>query len=84
MCIYIYIYAHIGFPRGSAGKESACNAGDLGSRPGLGRSFGREDGNPLQYSCLENSHGQRSLAGYCLWGCKVLDGTEQLNIAQIL
>ena len=43
-----------GFPCGSAGKESACNAGDLGSISGLGR-FPREgNGNPLQYSCLEN------------------------------
>ena len=43
------------FPGGSDGKESACNAGDLGSNPGLGRS--PEEGNryPLQYSCLENS-----------------------------
>ena len=38
----------------SDGKESACNAGDLGSIPGLGRSFGEGNGNPLQYSCLEN------------------------------
>ena len=37
---------------GSAGKESACNAGDLGSIPGLGRSPGEANGNPLQYSCL--------------------------------
>ena len=44
-----------GFPGGSAGKESACNAGDLGSIPGLGRSPGGGHGNPLQYSCLENS-----------------------------
>ena len=36
------------------GKESVCNAGDLGSIPGLGRSSGEENGNPLQYSCLEN------------------------------
>ena len=38
----------------SVGKESACNAGDLGSIPGLGRSAGEGHGNPLQYSCLEN------------------------------
>ena len=44
-----------GFPGGSKGKESACNAGDLGSIPGLGRSPGEGNGNPLQYSCLENS-----------------------------
>ena len=83
-----------GFPCGSAGKESACNAGDLGLIPGLGRSPGEGKGYPLQYSGLENSmdcivhgvaksqtrlsdfhfhfpvflpeesHGQRSLAGY--------------------
>ena len=40
---------------GSDGKESACNAGDLGSIPGLGRSSGEGNGNLLQYSCLENS-----------------------------
>ena len=44
-----------GFPGGSDGKESACNAGDLGSIPGLGRSPGKRNGNPLQYSCLGNS-----------------------------
>ena len=44
-----------GFPCGSAGKESACNAGDLGSIPGLGRSPGKGKGYPLQYSGLENS-----------------------------
>ena len=43
-----------GFPGGSDDKASACNAGDLGSIPGLGRSPGEENGNPLQYSCLEN------------------------------
>ena len=43
-----------GFPGGSEVKASACNAGDLGSIPGLGRLPGEENGNPLQYSCLEN------------------------------
>ena len=42
-------------PGGSIGKESACNAGDPVSVPGLGRSPGEGNGNPLQYSCLENS-----------------------------
>ena len=42
------------FPGGSDGKESACSAGDLGSIPGLGRSPVERNGNPLQYSCLEN------------------------------
>ena len=45
----------MGFPGGSDGKESACNTGDLGSIPGLGRSLGGGNDNPLQYSCLENS-----------------------------
>ena len=44
-----------GFPGGSAGKEPACNAGDPGSIPGLGRSTGEGNGYPLQYSGLENS-----------------------------
>ena len=99
----------MGFPGSSAGKESACNAGDPGSLPGsgscpgegigyprqyswasqvaqmiknppamretwfdpgLGRSPGGGHGNPLQYSCLENPHGQGSLAGYSLYGHK--------------
>ena len=44
----------MGFPGSSDSKESACNAGDLSSIPGLGRSPGGGHGNPLQYSCLEN------------------------------
>ena len=44
----------MGFPAGSDGKESACNAENPGSIPGLGRSLGEGDDNPLQYSCLEN------------------------------
>ena len=47
-------FLHQGFPGGSEVKASACNAGDLGSIPGSGRSPGEENGNPLQYSCLEN------------------------------
>ena len=54
----------VGFPCSSAGKESACNAGDPSSIPGSGRSPGGGRDNPLQYSCLENPHGQRRLAGY--------------------
>ena len=46
--------AQTDFPHSSVGKESACNAGDLGSIPGLGRSPGEGSGNPRQYSCLEN------------------------------
>ena len=61
---------------GIDGKESACNSGDLGSILGLGRSPEEDNGNPLQNSCLENLHGQRSLAGYSPWGHKESDTTE--------
>ena len=53
----------MGLPGHSDSQESACNSGDLGSIPELGRSPGEGNGNPLQYSCLENPHGQRSLVG---------------------
>ena len=66
----------LGFSCDSDSKESGCNAGDLGSIPGLGRSYGGGHGNPLQYSCLENPHGLRSLEGYSPWGCKEPDMTE--------
>ena len=48
-------FINMGFPCGSAGKESTCNVGDLGSTPGLGRSPGKGKNYPLQYSGLENS-----------------------------
>ena len=73
---------HKGASTSSAGKESASNERDLGLILGLGRSPGGGHGNSLQYSCLENLHGQRSLAGYSLWGCKQLDMTEQLSMVQ--
>ena len=69
----------LGFPGGSEGKESACNAGDLGWIPGLGRSPGGGHGNLLHYSCLKNPHGKRRLVGYSPWGCKELDMTERLS-----
>ena len=53
----------MGFPCGSVGKESASNAGDLGSIPGLERSPGGGHGNPFQYSCLENPSGQEEAGG---------------------
>ena len=68
-----------GLPRGLSGKESAYNAGatgDVGLIHGLGRSLGERHGNPLQYSCLENSHGQRSLEGCSPCGHKELDTTK--------
>ena len=66
----------MGFPGGSDGKESACNEGNLGSIPVLGRCPGRGHGNPYQYPRLENPHGQRSLVGYIPWGCKEWDMTK--------
>ena len=69
----------LGFPGSTGGKDSACNAGDLGSIPGLGRSPGEGHGSPLQYSGLENPCGQRSLLGYSQWGHKESDTTEQLS-----
>ena len=71
----------VGFLGGSDGKESACNVGDLGSIPGLGRSPGRGHGNPLQYSCLENLLGQRSLAGCSPYGHKESDMADWLCTA---
>ena len=52
--IYWIAGTKVGFPDSSAGKESTCNEGDLGSVPGLARSPGGGHGSPLQYSCLEN------------------------------
>ena len=75
-------YPTRGFPGGSDGKESTYNAGDLGSVPGLGRCPGGGPGNPLQYPCLENPHGQRSLADYSPCGRTESDTTEQLSTAQ--
>ena len=69
----------LGFPAGSDGKDSACNAGALASISRLGRFPEGGHGNPLQYSCLENTHGQRSLAGYSPSGHKELDTTERLS-----
>ena len=54
-CFCIAVHLILGFPGGSDGKAFACSVGDLGSIPGLGRSPGEGNGNPLQYSCLEKS-----------------------------
>ena len=70
---------HLPASGGSDGKESTCNAGDLDSIPGLGRFPRRRAWQPTP--CLENPHGQRSLVGYSLWGCKESDMTEQLSPA---
>ena len=70
----------LGFPDGSVDKESPCNAGDQSSIIGLGRSPGGGHGNPLQYSCPENPHGQRSLAA-AIHGISESDMTEWLSTA---
>ena len=71
------------FPGGSDGKGFACNVGDLDSIPGLGRSLGEGNGNPLQHSHLANPHGQRSLADYSykVAGCKVGVAKSQTQLS---
>ena len=64
---------------GSHGKESACNPEDLGSAPMLGRFPGEGNGNPLQYSCLENSMDRGAWQATVYKGLKKLDMTEQLT-----
>ena len=66
----------MGFPGCSEGKESACNAGDLGSVPGLGRSLGEWNGYPFQYSCLENPM-YRGALGATVHGVAESDMIEQ-------
>ena len=77
---------YVGFPDGTSGKEPACQSRTrrgTGSIPGLGRSPGGGHGDPLQDSCLENPHGQRSLEGYSPRGHKESDTTEWLSIAYV-
>ena len=69
-----------GFPGGSDSKESTCNAGDLGSVRGLGRSTGEGNGNPLQYSCLENLM-DREAWQTIVHGIAQSDMTEQLTLS---
>ena len=66
-----------GFPHSSVSKESACNAGDLGSILGLGRSPGEGNGNVLQYSCLENP--MRGAWQATIYGVTELDTTERVS-----
>ena len=68
----------MGFLGGSGSKESACNAGDVGSVPGLGRYCGEGNGNPLQYSCLENSMDRGAWQATVSGVTKESDTTEQL------
>ena len=77
---FVRLLSGMGFPGCSDGKESTHNSGDPDSITGLERSPGKGNDNPLQYSCLENPHGQRSLVGYSPWGCKESDTTERLTL----
>ena len=70
-------------PGGPDSKESTCNAGGMGSIPGLGRYPGGGHGNLRLYSCLENPHGQRNLSGYSPRGHKGSDKTETLSTARV-
>ena len=72
-----------GFPGGSDGKECARNVEDLGSIPRLGRFPGEGHGDPIQYSCLENPHGQKNVVGYNPWGHNDLNVAERLSTAHI-
>ena len=74
---YFLLTSSLDFPGGSDGRASAYNSRDPGSIPGLGRSSGGGNGNPLQYSW--KSHGWRSVVGYCPWGRKESDTTEWLH-----
>ena len=74
----------LSFPGGSVSKESPCNTGNLGFIPWLGRPPRGGQGNPLQYSCLENPHGQRNPAGCSPRGGKQSDTTGWLSTAQSL
>ena len=76
----VFTVVHV--PDSSDGEESACNAQHLGSIPGLGRSPEEGHGNPLEYSCLENSVDRRAWqATYSPWSCKGSDTTEQLSLS---
>ena len=74
-----WVFLCLGFPGVSEGKKFSYNTGDLGLIPGLERSPGGSHGSPLHYYCLENPHGQRSLAGYCPWGRQEWDMIEWLR-----
>ena len=71
--MYVWIYL-LSFPGGTVVRNPSASAEDAGEKgwiPALGRSPGGGNGNPLQYSCLKKSHGQRRLVGYSLWSHKI-------------
>ena len=78
MCLYYSNYLHVstflGFPDGSVVKNPPDNAGDAGSIPGLGRSLGKGNGNPFQYSCLENPMDRGT------WWATVQRGHKELDM----
>ena len=78
LVLYVYVCSVVGFPFGSAGKESTCNMGDLSLIPGLGRSPGEGKGYPLQYSGLEKS--MDSIAQ----GVAESDTTERLSLCSVV
>ena len=88
LCICQYQFPNLSFPSyslsfpgASGGKESAWNTGYLHLIPGFERPPGGGHGNPLQYACLKNPHGQRCLVVYSPWGCKESDMAERLSTA---
>ena len=74
----------LGFPGDSVVKNLPVNAGDMGLIPGSGRSPGEGNGNPLQYSCLENSMDRVAWQATVHWGCKELNKTEQTHMWYIV
>ena len=76
---YLFTFGGGNFPGGSDGEESACNAGDVSSIPGLGRSRWRREWQPTPIFLPGEFHGHRRLACYSLWGRKESDATKQLT-----